>query len=51
MELVNKRRCVIVGAAKIENSELLKKNIFYLINHVRLFVVLVMIKTEKLSLI
>ena len=29
MELVNKRRCVIVGAAKIENSELLKKNIFY----------------------
>lgn len=29
MELVNKKRCVIVGAAKIGDGEMLKKNIFY----------------------
>lgn len=29
MELVNKKRCVIVGAAKIDDGEMLKKNIFY----------------------
>ncbi len=29
MELVNKKRCVIVGAAKINDGEMLKKNIFY----------------------
>lgn len=29
MELINKKRCVIVGASAIKNDDFLKKNIFY----------------------